>query len=88
MELKGLNGPNCGATIKIQAGASLVRCPYCGSTISASYDENESKMREGTQFTDDKTGLPLGKAIIPEGCRHRDFIWNGRSMTSHRSGRS
>ena len=73
MEIKGLNCPNCGATIKIQAGASLVRCPYCGSTISASYDENESKMREGTQFTDDKTGLPLGKAIIPEGWQTQGF---------------
>ena len=74
MDIKALNCPSCGATINIQAGEKLVKCPYCDSTITATYDRNEQQMVKGTQFTDDKTGLPLGQAIIPEGWKTQGFM--------------
>ena len=74
MEIKALNCPSCGATIDIQAGEKLVKCPYCDTTITATYDKNEQQMVGGTQFTDEKTGLPLGKAIIPEGWKTQGFM--------------
>ncbi len=74
MEIKALNCPSCGATINIQAGEKLVKCPYCDSTITASYDANEQRMVGGTQFADDKTGMPLGKAVIPEGWNTQGFL--------------
>ncbi|MBR2677235.1 MAG: hypothetical protein IKE28_10040 [Solobacterium sp.] len=74
MKIKALNCPSCGATIDIQAGEKLVKCPYCDTTITATYDKNEQQMVGGTQFTDEKTGLPLGKAIIPEGWKTQGFM--------------
>ena len=74
MELKALNCPSCGATINIQAGAKLVKCPYCDTSISTSYGESEQRMVGGTVFTDSKTGQPLGRAVIPEGWNTQGFL--------------
>lgn len=76
MELKALNCPSCGAAVSIQAGAKLVKCPYCDTTISTHYGEDEQRMVGGTQFTDSKTGQPLGKAIIPEGWNTQGFLFD------------
>ncbi len=67
MEVKSLNCPSCGGTFSAAFGTRSLYCPYCGTMINISYDNSEQKQAEGTRFTDNKTGIPLGTAVIPEG---------------------
>ncbi len=76
MELKALHCPSCGASVSLQAGQKLVKCPYCDTTISTGYGEQERQAGSGVQFTDQKTGLPLAKAVIPEGWNTQGFLFD------------
>ena len=67
MQGNALKCPRCRASIPIQAGAVPANCPYCGAPITAVSGETDKAMKDGTIFYDDRTGIPIGSAVIPEG---------------------
>ena len=67
MDVKSLNCPSCGGTFNAPFGTRSLYCPYCGTMINITYEPSEQKQAEGVRFTDNKTGIPLGTAVIPNG---------------------